>query len=142
MSAVGNIISKNAVGNFRQLFLPAVRSDVRSALPQGNRIFGTLTNRGRIGNLRPTVREITRKISPNAALVTGGAVTIAGLSQTPASVENIKNASEAVEASAEASAEFGKAASNFGDFIQKNPLIVYGGLALIGTVIIISLVKK
>jgi len=136
VSAVGktvaNTVGKTAVSSFRQLFLPSVRSDVRSALPQGSKL-ATLTNRGR--TLRSNAREITRKISPTAAVVTGGAVTVAGLAQTPASVENIKNLSQATEATA-------KAAGQFGDFIQKNPLLVYIGLGLVGFVIVTSALRK
>jgi len=136
VSAVGktvaNTVGRNAVASFRQIFLPNVRSDVRSALPQASRLQ-TLTNRGR--TLRSNAREITRKISPTAAVVTGGAVTVAGLAQTPASVENIKNVSQATEATA-------KAAGQFGDFIQKNPLLVYGALGLIGFAVVYGMVKR
>ena len=128
VSAVG----KTAVSSLRQLFLPAIRTDIRSALPQGSK-FATLTNRGR--TLRSNAREITRKVSPNLALVTGGAVTVAGLAQTPASVQNIENLSDATKATVDA-------ASGFSDFMQKNPLLVYGALGLIGLVVVVSLVKK
>ena len=93
-------------------------------------------------NIRTQARNAVGKVNTGLAIVGGTAISLATLAQTPASVQNIENVTEATKAASEASGEFGKAAQGFSDFIQKNPLLIYGALGLVGLAVVVSIFKK